>query len=224
MKKLILSLNVLKKSFLFLVVCLSLSVVGNAQTKKSVRKTPQTTRTTQPVAKTPAPPSANGKFKLDSKVNGIYNDTDGKDFVIITAEGKSASDIKSSIISTLSSMYTNPSNVISTLGDNIINVTAYASDAFIKPFGDTNMYYSFTYNIKIEIKDGKIKVDSPSFSNITERSVFMGQTLDISRIDTIKMYMELFLARAKGQAKDFENIFNSHITKIVSGLSSNSDW
>lgn len=146
MKKLILSLNVLKKSFLFLVVCLPLSVVGYAQTKKSVRKTPQTTRTTQPVAKTPVPPSANGKFKLDSKVNGIYNDTDGKDFVIITAEGKSASDIKSSIISTLSSMYTNPSNVISTLGDNIINVTAYASDAFIKPFGVTNMYYSFTYN------------------------------------------------------------------------------
>ena len=120
----------MKRTLLLLAVCLSLSAIGNAQTKNPVRKTAQT-RTTQPV-KTPEPPSANGLFKFvyTKEMKGFFNNTDQKDFVVITAPEKSASDIKSSIVSTLSSMYSNPSKVISTLGDNIINVTAYASDAF----------------------------------------------------------------------------------------------
>ena len=130
------------RALLLLAVCLSLSVVGNAQTKKPVRKATQT-RTTQPVAKTPEPPSANGKFKY-YYAEGFLNDTDKKDFVVITVPGKTVSDIKSSIVSTLSSMYSNPSKVISTLGDNIINVTAYASDAFYYSFSDRLQYYSFT--------------------------------------------------------------------------------
>ena len=107
----------MKRTLLLLAVCLSLSAIGNAQTKKPVRKTSQT-KTTQPVTITPEPPSANGKFKFiySKEKDGFFNNTDDKDFVIITAPGKSANDIKSSIISTLSSMYANPSMVISTLG------------------------------------------------------------------------------------------------------------
>jgi len=210
----------MKRALLLLAVCLSLSVVGNAQTKKPVRKATQT-RTTQPVAKTPEPPSANGKFKY-YYAEGFLNDTDKKDFVVITVPGKTVSDIKSSIVSTLSSMYSNPSKVISTLGDNIINVTAYASDAFYYSFSDRLQYYSFTYNIKIEIKDGKIKIDSPSFSNMFEKITFMGQTIGTDYIDLKKFYWAISDAKELQQEK-VEKIFNSHITNIISGLS-NSDW
>ena len=209
----------MKRALLLLAVCLSLSVVGNAQTKKPVRKATQT-RITQPVAKTPEPPSANGKFKY-YYAEGFLNDTDKKDFVVITVPGKTVSDIKSSIVSTLSSMYSNPSKVISTLGDNIINVTAYASDAFYYSFSDRLQYYSFTYNIKIEIKDGKIKIDSPSFSNMFEKITFMGQTIGTDYIDLKKFYWAISDAKELQQEK-VEKIFNSHITNIISGLS-NSD-
>ena len=92
-----------------------------------------------------------------------------KDYVIITAPGKSVSDIKSSIMSSLSSMYTNPSKVISTLG-------------------------VLTRN------------------SATEKY-----------IDTYTLYEELTKAGEQYQAKA-EEIFNPHISKIVSGLSSNPDW
>ena len=210
----------MKRTLLLLIACLSLSVVGNAQTKKPVRKTTQT-RTTQPAAKTPEPPSANGKFKY-YYAEGFLNDTDKKDFVVITVPGKSVSDIKSSIVSTLSSMYSNPSKAISTLGDNIINVTAYVSDAFFYSFSDRLQYYSFAYNIKIEIKDGKIKIDSPSFSNMFEKITFMGQTIGTDYIDLKKFYWAISDAKELQQEK-IEKIFNSHITNIISGLS-NSDW
>ena len=211
----------MKRTLLLLAVCLSLSAIGNAQTKKPVRKTTQT-RTNQSVTKTPEPPSANGKFKY-YYAEGFLNDTDNKDFVVIAVPGKSVGDIKSSIVSTLSSMYSNPSKVISTLGDNIINVTAYASDAFQYLFSNVLQHYSFTYNIKIEIKDGKIKIDSPSFSNICVQKVFMGETIGTDYLDIKKFYWALSDAKELEQAK-VENIFNLHITKIVSGLSSNSDW
>lgn len=209
----------MKRALLLLTVCLSLSVVGNAQTRKPLKKT------TTPVSQVPAPPSANGKFKFiySKERDGFFNNTDNKDFVIITVPGKSASDIKSSIISTLSSMYANPSKVISTLGDNIINVNPHVSDAFQKSYGGNFLWlYSFLYNIKIEIKEGKIKVDSPTFSNITKKEVFMEQMTGTEYITEKDMYSELYYAKEIQQAK-VEALINCHITQIVSGLS-NSDW
>ena len=119
-------------------------------------------------------------------------------------------------------MYSNPNKVISTIGDNLINVTAYAPNVFIVPFAGNNVYYSFTYNIKIEIKDGKIKVDAPAFSNITAREVFMGETLRNDYIDTNDLYYKLSKTLEQKQ-EEVAYIFNSHITKIINGLS-NSDW
>lgn len=213
----------MKKTLLLLAISLLFTAMGNAQTKRPVRKTNKTT--TKAPTPTPAPPSANGKFKFyySKEKDGFFNDMDGKDYIVITAEGKSTSDIKSSVMSTLSSMYSNPSKVISTLGDNIVNVTAYASDVFKYPFANSLKHYSFTYNIKMEIKDGKVKIDTPSFSNILEQEVFMGQTIGTEYLDTKGLYMGLFFAKEHEQAK-VESLINSHITKIVSGLSSNSDW
>ncbi len=207
----------MKRLLMFLVVCLSLSIVGNAQTKRPVK------RTAKAVTKTSKEPSANGKFKFYT--DGFFHETDKKDYVIITAPGKSVSDIKSSIMSSLSSMYTNPSKVISTLGDNIININAYASDVIVKDEFISFKHYSFIYNIKIEIKAGRIKVDAPSFSKITERDVpiLPGNSATEKYIDTYTLYEELTKAGEQYQAKA-EEIFNSHISKIVSGLSSNSDW
>lgn len=206
------------RTLLFLAICISLSLVCNAQTRKPAKKT------TPPIIQTLESPSADGNFKFfyNKEDEGFLNATDKKNYVIINAQGKSANDIKSSIISTLSSMYANPSKVISILGDNIINVNAYASDAFQKPFASSVMYYSFTYNIKIEIKEGKIKVDSPSFSKITEKEVFMGQAMATKYLTEKKMYTELSLAKEIQQTK-IEALINSHITQIVSGLSK-SDW
>ena len=207
----------MKRIFVLFAVCLSLSIVGNAQTKKPVR------RTTKTVVKAPQKPSADGMFKFYP--DGLFHETDKKDYVIITAPGKSISDIKSSILSSLSSMYTNPSKVISTLGDNIINVNAYASDVFVKDEFISYKHYNLTYNIKIEIKAGKIKVDAPSFSKITERDVpiLPGNRATEKYIETHTLFGILSEAGEEYQTK-VEEIINSHITKIVSGLSSNSDW
>lgn len=212
----------MKKLFILLTLCLSISVIGNAQNRRPVKKT------TTKVVKTPEPPSANGVFKFyySKEKTGFYNANDGKDYIVITAEGKTISDIKSSVMSTLSSMYANPSKAISTLGDYIINVTGYASDAFKYIRLDNIQRYSFTFNIKIEIKDGKLRIDSPSFSSIIKKTSFMGQIINTDYITANDMYADLMFAKDLNHSNEqvnIENIINSHITKIVNGLSS-SDW
>ena len=80
-------------------------------------------------------------------------------------------------------------------------------------------HYSFTYNIKIEIKDGKIKVDAPSFSKITERTVpiIPGNSTTERYIETQTLFGILAKAGEMYQTP-IEEITNSHISKIVSGL------
>ena len=207
----------MKRTLLLLTVCLSLSIIGNAQTKKPIRKTiPQKT------VKAPEPPSANGKFKFDW-TKGFVNDADGKDFIVISAPGKSVNDIKSSVISALSDMYSNPNKVISTLGDNIINLNAHEPKACWYSTKDFVYDYNFNFNIKIEYKEGKIKVCSPSFSNITERIYVGFGNYNSSNIDLNKMYSLLHKLNPEF-AKTLEDKFNNHVSKIISGLSSNSDW
>lgn len=211
----------MKRLLILLIVCLSLSNVVNAQTKRTVKPV-RKVQTTTPVKETIAPPSANGKFELKG-IGGFCNDVDKNKYIIITAPGKSASEIKSSVMSSLSSMYSNPSKVISTLGDNIINVNGYKQDAFAKPFAGHTQYFSFYYNIKIEIKDGKIKVDSPNFSSITRREVFRGYTTDTRYVEEYSMLGDLEICDKVQQLK-VASLFNAHIDKIVAGLSSSSDW
>lgn len=208
----------MKKVLILLAVCLFLPFVGQAQTRKPVRKA------TPPVTKTVEPPSANGKFKFDW-TKGFTNDSDGKDYIIITVPGKSTSEIKSSVVSSLSDMYSNPSKVISTLGDNIINVTGYyAKKTFWSSDGDATTYYNFNYNIKIEIKDGKIKVSAPTISNITGIREIGYYNAGSSNVDLGEFYTSIRLRAPSDYQKIFEKLFNPHITNIVKGLSSDSDW
>lgn len=211
----------MRKTVLLLIACLSLAIVGDAQTKrtaKSVRKAKTTTPAKEPVV----PPSANGKFKFDW-TKGFVNDADGKDFIVISAPGKSVNDIKSSVVSALSDMYSNPSKVISTLGDNIINLNAHESNACWYSTKDFVYDYNFNYNIKIEYKEGKIKVCSPSISNITERRYAGSGIYDYFTIDLNKMYSLLHELKPEF-TKILEDKFNNHVSKIITGLSSNSDW
>lgn len=211
----------MKKALIILAVSLSLPIVSNAQARSTTRPVKKA-QTSTIVKEAIAPPSANGKFKFISRL-GFYNDVDEKKYVIISAPGKTAGEIKSSVMSSMSSMYSNPSKVISTLGDNIINVNGFAQNVFEKPFAGNTQYFSFSYNIRIEIKDGKIKLDAPNFSGITRREVYNGYTIDTRTVNEMDMLGDLASSDEAQQLK-VTALFNAHINKIITGLSSSSDW
>lgn len=222
--------------FAFMLTCLSVEAqtvkkpvtrqgtVSKTTTAKRTT-TKATTKVSKPVVETPKPepPSANGKFKC--KTSSFVNASDEKDFVVIAVEGKSASDLKSSVINILSGMFDHPDKVISTVGDNIVMVNSYDATGYTEYTNENGRSYStsytYAYSLKIEVKDGKIRVNSPSFSQLKPVLHYLGKVKTLSTYGEAEFYDTLHKAKAEYKV---ENLINSYITKLVQGLSTSDDW
>lgn len=207
-----------------IVLLLLLSCVGlqmNAQTRKPVRKSTKSTTTVKKDT-TPkvAAPSANGKFMVVGE--SLLNASDNKDFVVITYEGKTASELKTIVINTLSTMFNHPDKVLQSVGENVIMINSYADKCFTYcgKKGDLT-HYSFNYSIKIEVRDGRLRVDAPSFSNFMGEFNYLGITKDMGPFG--ESFFWWAVGEAKAQTK-IEDLANVYITKLVNGSSSNEEW
>ena len=217
------------KHLFILMAALFVIIPTNSQTKKQIRKAPakvvtKKVDTAPKVEETkPEPPSADGKFKCIG--DAFKNETNYKQFIVVTATGKNASELKSSIINILSSLFDHPDKVISTVGENIVMVNAYDGTGFTKRETrngkPSSTSYTYSYSIKIEIKDGKIKINSPSFSNLKATLHYLGQDRFLGTYDEESFYYAMKEANAENKV---ESLMNSYIDKIVSGLSKNDDW
>lgn len=217
------------KKFLVLLTAAFIAMPINAQTKSSTRRAPVKTTTKKTTSSPkveevkPEPPSADGLFKVVGNV--FRNETNYKEFIVITADGRNASDLKSSVINIMSSLFDHPDKVISTVGDNIIMVNAYDGTGFTEYETSNGRSYStsytYSYSLKIEIKDGKIKVNSPSFSNLQPVLHYLGKDKPLSTYGETEFYESLKKAKAEYKV---EAIMNGYIKKIVDGLSKNDDW
>lgn len=96
------------------------------------------------------------KFLVTS--NGFSNTQNNKrNFIVYEFTGLKASDMKSSIISKLTTMFKSPKDAIHTISDNIISVEGYSSNVF-----RYNGYScDILFNLTIEFKDGKIRYNYP---------------------------------------------------------------
>lgn len=80
-----------------------------------------------------------------------------RNFIVYEFTGLKASDMKSSIISKLTTMFKSPKDAIHTISDNIISVEGYSSNVF-----RYNGYScDILFNLTIEFKDGKIRYNYP---------------------------------------------------------------
>ena len=167
---------------------------------------------------------ADGLFKVYD--NAFLNETNNKGFVVISAEGKSSSELKNSVISILSTLFDHPDKVITTVGDNIIMVNAHDANGFsesgINEYGDayTNSY-TYSYSLKIETKDGRLRINSPSFSKLIGTFHFLGKDRPLGIFGEEEFYKQLKKCKAETKV---ENLINTYINKLVEGLANNDDW
>ena len=218
----------MKKYFVLLMAAFMVMPIF-AQKRNPKKKTPVKTVTAKPPKfqivedEMPEPVSADGKFKVVGNV--FRNETNQKEFIVITAAGKNASELKSSLINILSSLFDHPDKVISTVGDNIVMVNAYDGTGFIE-YGTSNgrsyyTSYTYSYSLKIEIKNGKIKVNSPSFYNLQPVLHYLGKEKPLSTYGETEFYESLKKANAELKV---ETIMNGYIKNIVDGLLKNDEW
>lgn len=103
------------------------------------------------------------QFKLQR--NGLFATEDGKSYIVVEYEGKTAQELYSMVKSNVIKLYKSPKDVMSENEPNSISIFAL-SDIFDYAyiFGGGLMSYSAYYNLVFHFKDGKIKVDAPMIS------------------------------------------------------------
>lgn len=168
------------------------------------------------------PSNTDGLFKYNNKkfVNSI---DPTKDYIIVKAEGKTVQEIKNSVINSISTLFDHPDKVISTVGDNIVMVDAFASNFFYEYEGTTKIVYSFNYSLKIEIKDNRMKINRPSFSKLIGDMQFIG-----GRSKHIGPFGESDFFEALGESavgySNLQTLINNIVNKISEGITKEEDW
>lgn len=160
---------------------------------------------------------------------GHYRAPDGKDYIIYPFKGKSANEIYSLICSNVAKVYNSPQRVMSAVENTSVAIHAFADDIlYQKSYLGLKFFYEGTYNLLIEIKDGRVKVNAPSFGMQT------GQSETINRTKTAEKILSDFFDR-KGRLKENRTIWKPYaeqrinsIYKTLLGIDStnktNNDW
>lgn len=154
-------------------------------------------------------------FQFDD--NGIHSKQDpSKDYVVYEVNGVAASDLKAYVMSAISELYKSPKDVLTTLGDNMIQLETYASRVFSTGGGSDTYPHDISYSIIIQFKDGKVRYNAPNIKQIYAET-FIGHL----KLDMTKPITTLI----EGKNRDLVALeFNKLIKTINNKISTANDW
>ena len=144
--------------------------------------------------------------------DGYYRAPDGKDYIVYPFEGKSAREIYSLICTNVSRVYNSTQKVMSSVENTSVAIHAYADDIlYQKSYLGLKFFYEGTYNLLIEIKDGRVKVNAPSFGMQT------GQSETINRIKTAEKILSDFFDK-KGRVRENRTVWKIYAERRINGI------
>ena len=98
-------------------------------------------------------------FKLNQF--GQYTAENGDDYIVIPFEGKTSHQIYQELASNVSSLFNNPSKVMTGVEDASIKIRAFSDDLIrIKILGLAQSLGGY-YQLEFKIKDGRVRVSAP---------------------------------------------------------------
>ncbi|MCI6490776.1 MAG: hypothetical protein MSA28_01420 [Prevotella sp.] len=214
----------MEKILLFLALLLPLATF--AQTKRTTTRSVKTGRTTSKVA-TPVK-----KINLDYQVFQVSfvennkslkleGDSVNAGYVVFTAPGYSQKELYQKIILGLNNIYTDIDKTVTKIEYDAITINAYDMPEygmFQARYWDLPQRLNrFKYRISIKIKDGKVRVDSPTVSSVWTSS-FIGNDTSMTDFKEVAKYVD---------ALDIINRMDIILKRILQesfGESQNSDW
>lgn len=142
------------------------------------------------------------------------------DYVVYEISGMSASEIKTAAMTTISSMYKSPKDVVNNLSDNMIQLEGYMSRVYYSVMNNGDRYpVDIAFSFTVQFKDGKVRFNAPSFKQIYITNVpLMGQL----KLDMSKSITTLIDKPADRDA--VAERFNSLIKSVTGSLKSANDW
>lgn len=105
-------------------------------------------------------------------VSGLLKTDTAEDFYVVEYKDKTAAELYTNMLSAVATSYQKPGNVLSKVDNVVITISGKALDVpapkdldlINETFPAKNSYYAFDYVLSFQFKDGKIKVNAPTFS------------------------------------------------------------
>ena len=170
------------------------------------------------------------QFKLQK--GGTFLAEDGKSYIVVEYEGKSAQELYTMVKSNVLTLYKSPKNVMSENEPVDITIRALSSElASSYKIGQGFVSYRAYYNYVFHFKDGRIKVDAPVIDSRMHVDA-TGTALPKTFADFVKGWFEKSGEVKKKKASDvqkIEAIFNLSINYLLGNIKSESkteedDW
>ncbi|MCR5070143.1 MAG: DUF4468 domain-containing protein [Prevotella sp.] len=156
---------------------------------------------------------------------GYFVSNDGKEYIVIPYEGKSAQALYNRIKSNVTMLYNSAKDVISTSENSVISIKGYEKNAGYRPvagFG-YNVYFDISYVLKFMFKDGKIRIDAPTILSVYADNELMPE---------YHLWCKNQKLFVKGQrnpkrlciTEGFEKVLNGIIESILKYDETTEDW
>jgi len=94
--------------------------------------------------------------------DGTYQTEDGKDFIVVPYEGKTAHQIYQELATNVGSTYNDPSKVMSGVEDASIKIRAFSDDLIRMKLLGLEQSLGGYYQLEFRIKDGRVRVSAPA--------------------------------------------------------------
>lgn len=92
---------------------------------------------------------------------GNFTTQDGKNYDVALFEGKDATELFEMVKKHVALAYRSPKEVESNVDDKVISIYGYAHNCTYFTAPGMKFYLSFHYSLKIQFKDGKIRIEAP---------------------------------------------------------------
>lgn len=232
---------------LLLILLVATLGCGNvySQTKKPVR------RTTSVAAKQKAEIEAKAKAEAEAKAKAEAEEAENarieennskcgfslisgefighqlpKDYVVYEVPDMSASELKNSVYTILSSMFKSPKDAITNLNDNMIQLEGYSPSLYEEriEFNYKKIFNHVIFGLVIQFKDGKVRYNAPSLKYI-HMVVENSDTQNISNISGVNLKDYFEDSKDKiAKLRNIENYFNELIASINAKIKKSNDW
>lgn len=163
--------------------------------------------------------------------DGTYQTEDGKDFVVIPFEGKTAHQIYQELASNVGSTFNDPSKVMSGVDDASIKIRAFSDNLVMaKPFGFVkDQPYGGHYQLEFKIRDGRVRVSAPIVEEDVEYISYDHKRYDGTFSKLVSKYFKNGVLHEK-KKKNYDAMvarMNSVINRILytsTVQDANEDW
>jgi hypothetical protein len=146
------------------------------------------------------------------------------DYIVLEYPGKSKEDLYKKTLLFLNKKYTSPKDVVSKVENESISVNGYSPNSIRR---NKLHVFNMDYKIVLEFKDGKIRVNAPTFEltafNSHQQTLWLIKNNDLGGYD-LGIWNNALKLKSELAKQDLETYFNTYIKMLNASITALNDW